>query len=81
MTRAIDNRLAKLEAKRRMHDDDLTRLSNEELNARIESLTLQIIAEHGGIESAIQAMRPDPICRPIVEALEQRLAAQTQPAP
>ena len=81
MTRALEGRLARLETKRRMHDDDLTRLSNEELNARIETLTLQIVAEHGGIESAIQAMGPDPICRPIVEALEQRLAAQTQAAP
>jgi len=80
MTRALDNRLAKLEAKRRMHDDDLARLSDEELNARIERLTLQIVAEYGGIESAIEAMRPDPQWRMIVDALE-RLASQTQAAP
>jgi hypothetical protein len=39
MTRALSGRVEKLEAKRRMHDDDLTRLSREELNARIEALT------------------------------------------
>jgi hypothetical protein len=63
-----------------MHDDDLTGLSDEELNARIERLTLQIIAEHGGIESAIEAMRPDPQWQMIVDDLERRLATQTQPA-
>lgn len=73
MTRALSTHVEKLEG---MHDDDLTRLSSEELNAHIEALALQIIAEHGGIENAIEAMRPDPQCRPIVEALE-RMATET----
>ena len=72
MTRALDNRLAKLEAKRRMHDDDLTRLSDEELNARIERLTLQIVAEYGGIESADRSHAAGP-------ALIERLLDQNSP--
>jgi hypothetical protein len=80
-----------------MHDDDLTRLSHEELNERIEradAANRRRVELNARIErpdaanrrrarwdrERHRAMRPDPIYRPIVEVLEQHLAAQAQAA-
>jgi hypothetical protein len=78
VTEALDTRLTKLEAKRRVHDGDLSRLSDEELQARIDTLRERVIAEEGGtIEAATEALRSDPACRIIVEDLERRRAETT----
>jgi hypothetical protein len=76
MTRALEGRLARLETKRRLHDDDLTRLSDAELDARIARLGGELAAHHGGMANAIEALRndPDPQWRPMADFLAARLA-------
>ena len=48
MSRGLDTRLPKLEAKRDMADDDLSRLTAAELDARIDVLRLLIEAQRTG---------------------------------
>jgi hypothetical protein len=48
MTRGLDTRLSKLEAKRDLADDDLSRLTAEELDTRIDVLRLLIEAQRTG---------------------------------
>jgi hypothetical protein len=65
MTRALTTRLAKLEARRRMHDEDVSRLSTAELEALQKATMLEIIAQHGGtIKRAVETLgqHPDPEC-------------------
>ena len=73
MNRSLGSRLSKLEGKRRMDDDDLTRLTEEELNRRIEEVTQQIIESYGGIDNTIAALRADP--NPQLRALAESLGA------
>ncbi len=83
MTRGLDTLLAKLEARRRMHDDDLTRLSDAELEARIAAGEAALIAHYGGtIEAAIAALEQenDPAAVACVKALRQRQADQIEAA-
>jgi hypothetical protein len=76
MTRALEGRVARLETKRLVHDDDLTRLSDAELDARIVRLAGELAAHHGGMANAVEALRddPDPRWRPMADFLAERLA-------
>ena len=83
MTRALTTRLAKLEARRRMQDEDFSRLSTAELEALQETTMLELIAHFGGrIEKAIEALgqHPHPECVAFVPILQERLAAQMEAA-
>ena len=69
MTRALTTRLAKLEARRRMQDEDFSRLSTAALEALQETTMLEIIAHFGGtIETApsprMRRVRADPARAP-----------------
>jgi phosphodiesterase/alkaline phosphatase D-like protein len=59
-TRALLTRVAKLEAKHRLWENDIRRLSDEELEALIRSGTETYIAQHGSVQAAIEAARNDP---------------------
>jgi FixJ family two-component response regulator len=50
-------RVAKLEAKRRLRDNDLSRLSDDELDARIMQSMEALIAQYGDVDAAIEAVR------------------------
>ena len=62
---------------------ELTRLTLRSEQAEARSARIRAEQERlvTALRNTVQAMRHDPICRPVVEALEQRLAAQTQAAP
>ena len=57
-TRSFETRLRKLEAKQRPLDD-VSALSDEELDAELRAVYRQLIAEHGGVEAAEAALRAD----------------------
>ena len=54
----------------------LTRLSDAELEARIEAATLGLIDHYGGMAKAVEALRsdPDPQWRPMADFLAERPA-------
>ena len=75
MSLSLDTRLAKLEARRQMQDDDFTTLSTEQLRERIEAAEAELIAHYGGtIEGAIAALEQenDPAAAACVKALKER---------
>jgi len=58
-TRSFETRLRKLERKHRSPIDDVSALSDEELDAALRAVYRQLIAEHGGVEAAEAALRAD----------------------
>ena len=63
MSRTLDNRLSKLEAKRNLADDNLSRLTDEELTARIDVLRLLIEAERTGQLAETRARLMTPLAK------------------
>jgi hypothetical protein len=75
MTRGLDTRLTKLEAKREMDADDLTHLAAEELDAEIAVLRALIVADRGGTRDVVhQALWADPATPPTLARIECRTA-------
>jgi hypothetical protein len=80
MTRGFESRLAKLETKRRIHDDDLTRLTDVELQQRLDRIAEEIATHFGGIDNAIAALRADatPEGKRCADGLEEWKAEREQ---
>ena len=78
MSRGLDTRLSKLEAKRDMADDDLSRLTAEELDARIDVLRLLIEGQRTGHFDETRArLAADPTTAPVLAAIDRRRASPT----
>ena len=76
MSRGLDTRLSKLEAKREMADDDLSRLTAEELDARIDVLRLLIEAQRTGELAETRArLMSDPTTATVLAAMDRRRAS------
>jgi hypothetical protein len=76
MSRGLDTRLSKLEARRDMADDDLSRLTAEELDARIDVFRLLIEAQRTGQLAETRArLMADPTTAPILAAMDRRQAS------
>ena len=58
-TRSFETRLRKLERKHRSPIDDVSALSDEELDAALRAVYRQLIAEHGGVEAVEAVLRAD----------------------